>query len=582
MGMRPDTLARNARHESGRRKIMTLRATSERSSPRARRILSLWLPSLPTDRIARERSRASFLRQAHDAACVVVVSERGALRLAAVNQAAAALGLKPGLALADARALIGNGAHGLDVVPAEPAADAACLGQLAAWCGRYTPWAAIDGADGLWLDVTGCAHLVGSERRLIDDLATRLGRLGFVVRAAIADTPGAAWALARFGDGNPVVPPGGVRAALDPLSPVALRLPPAVVETLDRLGLRRIAELHALPRDGLAARFGDQVRRRLDQALGLASEPISPRRPVPPHRVHLAFAEPAGADEDVARIARHLLGELCARLAASELGARRLTLTLYRVEGTLLEATIGASRPTRDAKALARLFAPRLETLDPGFGIEAATLEASVVEPLLPAQLALTPAARAAADLADAAEAPDLAPLVDRLANRLGADAVLRLELCESHAPERAMRRLRLVDHPFDPAHRRLGEPRHSGSASWTDAPARPFRLLSCPEPIEVTAPVPDDPPLLFHWRRMVHRVARADGPERLSPEWWRIYRRARPAAPSSPDAACMTAGTRDYYRIEDAGGRRFWVYRAGLFRPGDPPPRWFLHGVFG
>ncbi len=564
-----------------------MRTTNARFGASARRILSLWLPSLPTDRITGERSRASPLRRVDDLAraVVIVVNERGALRLAAVNRTAVTLGLKPGLALADARALIGNQAGTLDVVPAAPAADAACLDRLAAWCGRYTPWAAIDGADGLWLDLTGCAHLAGGERRLIDDLVARLGRLGFIARAAIADTPGAAWALARFGEGNPVVPRGGVRTALDPLSPAALRLPPAIVETLDRLGLRRIAELHALPRDGLAARFGDQVRRRLDQALGLVSEPISPRRPVPPHRAHLAFAEPAGASEDVARIARHLLDELCARLAANELGTRRLALVLYRVDGTLVEATIGTSRPTRDAKALARLFAPHLETLDPGFGIEAARLDACIVEPLLPAQLAFTPAARAAADLADAAEAPDLAPLVDRLANRLGADAVLRLELCESHAPERAMRRLRLIDHPLGPAQGRSGGPPRAGSASWTDAPARPFRLLAYPEPIEVTAPVPDDPPLLFRWRRTVHRVARADGPERLSPEWWRIYRGARPAAPSSPSgpaAARMNGSPRDYYRIEDAGGRRFWVYRTGIFRPGDPPPRWFLHGVFG
>ncbi|MGQ0664658.1 MAG: Y-family DNA polymerase [Pseudomonadota bacterium] len=510
--------------------------------------MSVWLPHLATDRLARAASipagGGSFSRPR-----VTVIGERGSLRLAALSAGAAALGLRPGLMLADARALV----PGIDVAIAEPAAEAACLDRLAAWCGRYSPWTASEGTDNLWLDVTGAAHLFGGERRLADELAGRLQALGFSARAAIADSPGAAWGLARFapaGAGNLVVPPGETRAALDPLPPAALRLGADILATLDRLGLRRIADLHDLPRAGLAQRFGDRVSRRLDQALGRADEPISPRRPVAPYRARLAFAEPIGTAEDCARVAERLLAELCRRLAAQQVGARRLELVFYRVDGTLASAAIGVSRPARDPALLARLFADHLQAIDPGFGIEAATLDASVVEPLVPAQLAF----------GCAAAAVDWAPLVDRLANRLGRDAALRLVPRDSHVPERAMARIRAVSAPGS-------VPEIGGTAP---AP-RPLRLLYPPEPIEAMAPVPDDPPLLFRWRRVLHRVARADGPERIAPEWWR-----QPAASRGAEE-----NTRDYYRVEDEAGRRFWLYRDGLWRPAASRPRWYLHGVF-
>ncbi|HSE77837.1 MAG TPA: DNA polymerase Y family protein [Alphaproteobacteria bacterium] len=475
------------------------------------------------------------------------------------------MGLAPGLPLADARAFLGPAAGALEIAAADPAADVACLDGLAAWCGRYAPWTVSDGVDGVWLDITGSDHLYGGERRLIDDLTARLSRLGYVARAAIADTAGAAWALARHGaEDITVVPPGleATRTALAPLPVAALRLPSTVVEILERLGLRCIETLHALPREGLAARFGDLARLRLDQALGAIAEPISPRRPVAPWRTRLTFAEAIGTAEDLARIVERLLADLLARLAANHLGARRLALAFYRVDGATAEVTVGASRPTRDARALARLFAPHLETIHPGFGVEAATLDAMMVESLLPAQLGFGPT------WTDADEtAVDLAPLIDRLANRLGPDAVFRLALRESHIPERATRRVRATDRVPDRA-----RDADDAAARWSDA-QRPLRLLPHPEPIEATAPVPDDPPILFRWRGCVHRVRRADGPERLSPEWWRIF---------GVPAALRTRRTnpRDYYRVEDIAGHRFWVYRDGLFR-NDAPPRWFLHGVF-
>ncbi|HJS33400.1 MAG TPA: DNA polymerase Y family protein [Alphaproteobacteria bacterium] len=526
-----------------------------------RRILALFLPYLSTDRLARQRGRDDAGRPR-----VVVASQHGGMRLIAVDRRAEALGLTPGLPLADARAFLGPAASALEIAMADPAADAACLDGLAAWCGRYAPWTASDGADGVWLDVTGSDHLFGGERRLAGDLAARLSRLGFVARAAIADTAGAAWALARHGAADIMVVPSSLettRAALAPLPVAALRLPPAAVETLERLGLRSVETLYALPREGLAARFGDLARLRLDQALGAIAEPISPRRPVAPWRARLAFAEAIGTAEDLARVVERLLADLLARLAANHLGARRLALAFYRVDGEIAEAAIGASRPTRDARALARLFAPHLETVDPGFGIEAATLDAMMVEPLSPTQLGFGPTWTGADD-----DAVDLAPLIDRLANRLGPDAVFRLALRESHIPERATRRVRATDAAPDPT-RNAGE----ASARWSEA-RRPLRLLRHPEPIEATAPVPDDPPILFRWRGCVHRVLRADGPERLSPEWWQLF--GVPAA-----SRTRRMNPRDYYRVEDNAGRRFWVYRDGLFRNDAPPPRWFLHGVF-
>jgi protein ImuB len=534
-----------------------------------RRLLAIWLPYLSTERIAHPRRG--------DLPLVTVATQNNARTIMAVDPAAAAQGLTPGLKLPDARALV----PGIVAMPADPAADAACLSRLAAWCLRYSPSTTPDGppgqsgqGGGLWIDISGAAHLLGGEARLAADVINRLAALGFAARVAIADTPGAAWALARFASAGPddirIASPGRTQAALDPLPPAALRLSPAAVETLERLGLRRIADLHDAPRTGLAARFGDEVTRRLDQALGRAFEPISPQAPPARWRAQLAFAEPLFAPEDVARVAHHLLTALSSQLAAAELGARTLDLRYYRADGTLASASIGTSRPTRDPAALARLFAEQFDTIDPGFGIEAATLDAPCVEPLLPAQpgLSLTSPGRIEAALAAGAELPDLAPLIDRLINRLGDDAVLRLETRERHIPEEAVRfcslsaaKTRTVARPLTPT---LLSPR--------DAAARPLRLLRRPEAIDVTAPVPDDPPLQFRWRHLVHRVTGAEGPERLSPEWWRYWdRKAR--APSRE--------TRDYYRVEDVSGRRYWLYRDGTWRP-NISPRWYLHGFFG
>jgi len=331
---------------------------------------------------------------------------------------------------------------------------------------------------------------------------------------------------------------------LAPLPPAALRLDPATVAGLERVGLRRIGDLLDRPRGPLARRWGAVLLRRLDQALGRAAEPIAPRRPPAAHEARLAFAEPIAETAAIAVALDRLLGDLCAGLAGAGRGARRVALCLFVIDGGTRLVTVGTSRPVAAPAPLARLFADRLDGLDAGAGVEAMALAATATDPLPAWQPGL---------LDDGPPAGAIADLVDRLANRLGPERVLRLGPRASHQPDRAVARLPAVEsHP---------------AAGWPATPPRPVRLFAPPVPIEAMAVVPDGPPLLFRWRGRAHPVARASGPERIADEWWRERRPAR-----------------DYWRVEDAAGARFWLYREGLYRDDgdDGAPRWFLHGLFG
>jgi protein ImuB len=517
-----------------------------------RRIVSLWLPRLATDR------RVRLVPGEAGRPLAAVRAEGGRHLLAAVDVTAGRAGVRPGMTLADARAM----APELAVFDADLAGDGRALDRLAGWCTRFTPWTAADGADGLVLDITGCAHLLGGEPGLLADLCDRLAGAGFESRAAVADTPAAAWGVARFAarPGAPlVVPPAGQRMVLDPLPVAALRLAAPVVDGLAAVGLRRIGDLHAIPRANLTTRFGPGPGRRLDQALGRQDEPVSPRQPTVPHTARLAFAEPVATATDIAAALRHLLDRLSAGLLRTGEGARRLTLEVHRVDGRLDEAPqvlgIGTSRPVRDPGALMRLFAQRLEQVDPGLGIETMVLLATVVEPLAAVQTAFDGRPGNSGGPGDSGGSGDLGDLVDRLGNRLGEGNVIRLAVRRSWWPERCVAAAPPLDPP-DP-----------GALSWPADRPRPVRLLAPPEPVEVVAPVPDDPPMMFRWKGALHRVRHAEGPERLCPEWWR------------PGGAAREP--RDYYRVEDLDGRRFWLFREGLYRPG-VAARWFLHGVFG
>ena len=471
-----------------------------------------------------------------------MATERGVRRLTAVDAGAAALGLHAGQKAADAAAL----APGLVTAEAEPAVDLAALVHLSDWCARFSPAVALDSPDGLYLDITGVAHLWGGEDALVDDLTARLAANGIAIQAAVAGSPGAAWALAHFG-GHGLIAPAA--ALLAPLPIAALRLESAVAGQITRLGLTTVGRLAELPAAAVTRRFGAAVVLRLDQALGRAGEAQVFRRPPNPWFARLAFAEPISAPEDLARVAVDIAARLCARLEAEGQGARRFELCFHCLDGRRQPVAIGLALPGRDAHCIARLLTPLLEGVDPGFGIEVATLEAREVTPLGARQGRLD---------AERAIAPEdgVAPLVDRLTNRLGEDAVWRADPHPSHAPERAVTRRPALSVP--------------APGGWNADRPRPLRLFHRPEPIEVVAPVPDDPPILFRWRGRAHRVRLAEGPERLAEEWWR-----RPFDDADPSRI------RDYYRVEDDQGLRVWLFRAGLYSVGDPA-QWWLHGLFG
>ncbi len=459
-----------------------------------------------------------------------------------VNAAAAARGLAPGMPLAEAQAL-----HpGLEVAEADPQADAQALRALAAWCLRLSPLAAPSPPDGIWIDVTGAAHLAGGEAPLLARLTARLAQAGTTARAALAGTPGCAHALARYGQANAIVPPGGEPAALRPLTVAALRLDPGTVAALRRLGFETIGALLDAPRAPLARRFGAAPLRRLDQALGRAPEPIEPILPPSLCRARLGFPEPIATAEDLARATARLAERLCDKLRARGLGATRLELIFQRTDGSAAIQRIGTAAPTRDAAHLTRLLQPKIEQIDPGFGIEHATLAASVTTRLS--------AAQPPSPLAATQAAPDLAPLIDTLANRLGEDRLFRLRPVESDLPERSLARLPPLAPP--------------AGTSWPAPLPRPVRLFEPPRPIEAIALLPDAPPASFTWRRRTHRVRRADGPERIYGEWW-----------TRPEEAQTV---RDYFQVEDEDGARFWLFRRG---DGEDPATgdlaWFLHGLF-
>jgi protein ImuB len=467
-----------------------------------------------------------------------------------------AQGLTPGLTLADARAR----APGLRVADHDPAGDAAALDRILADFGRFSPMVALDPPHGLALDVTGCAHLFGGEAGLVAAVAARSARWRLTARTALARTPQTARALARFGPGG-IVAPGGDAAAVAALPAAALELDPRDLQALRRAGLTTVGAVDRRPRAALAARFGPGLPVRLDQLAGRIDVRLTPHRPPPPVRVDRVLAEPITGEDQVLAVLADLLGDAARALEARGEGARRVALTLYRVDGATRTVRLATARPGRDPTALLRLFRERLAALatplEAGFGFEQLSLAAEATAPLAPTQ------AEAGLGLeAPAADPAALAALVDRLSARLGPGAVLRLEPVSAHLPERAVR-LRPALAPAGPAADPAAED-EEGDDAPENPPGRPLQLFDPPQPVEATALAPDGPPAAFRWRRVTHRIVRAEGPERIAPEWWRTPR----------------ARARDYYRVEDEEGRRFWLFRAGAYG-GTPPPRWYVHGLF-
>jgi protein ImuB len=482
-----------------------------------------------------------------DLPLVIVEKIKGAMRLVALSRQAKRAGLVVGLTLADARARIPD----LWVEEADPRADAALLDAIAEDCGRVTPVVMADAADGLMLDITGSEHLFGGETKLRLGLSHRLRRAGLHARTVIASAPDTARALARFGR-TAIVPPGGESAAVRSLPIAALGLPEKDRTAISRAGLKTIGALIDRPSQLFSARFGEAMTLRLRRLQGAAPAPLTPRRAIPLLWAERRFADPIGRSEDIETTLADLVRETCARLSERREGGRAFEASFFRADGAVRYIVVETGRPLRDPAAVLRLFREKLEALadplDPGFGFDLIRLSLPATEALGTVQSGLD--GRAVEDDA-------VADLADRLATRFGADRVLRFLMEDTHNPDRAAR---TVPASFNPM----------TSAVWPapeegEPPLRPTQIFNPPHLIEIRlVEVPDGPPRRFSWRRKDYDVLHAEGPERIAPEWWR-----------APNAA-----TRDYYRIEDAEGRRFWLFRAGFYG-GNEKPAWYLHGVF-
>jgi len=513
------------------------------SPPIKRRILALWFARLPTDRLQRQW-RAS----PDDPPLALSIKSNNARIIYAVDLKAARLKLSPGMPLASARAMVRE----LTVVEADEPADADLLDGIADWCDRFTPFVAIDGVDGLLLDVTGTTHLFGGEAAMLETVRAAIARQGFTVRAALAGTAVAARALARYADAT-VAAPGMEAEAVAFLPVAALDLDSKDTHALRRAGLKTIAQVAGRTRAELNARFGKEMVFKLERALGQSEKPISPRRVLPDYMAEHRFAEPVTAQAVVADSILSLAGTLCRLLEERGQGARILEAGFFRSDGGVRRILLETARPLRDPKIVARLFRERLDALadpiDPGFGFDLIRLGALHAERLGPESIGLE--ARPDDD-------KEIDFLIDRLAARFGSHRIVVFQPQDTHIPEAAGA---AVPAQHAPETKLCWDARVSG-----EAPRRPLRMFAKPEPIEVMAQIPDGPPLRFRWRRVLHAVSRAEGPERIAMEWWRNQ---------SPQP------TRDYFRIEDEAGKRFWLYRDGLYGREPFAPRWYVHGLF-
>lgn len=509
-----------------------------------RRRLALWFPFLPTDRARRTSSD----EQAEAAPFALAEKAGGALRLFAIDAASAALGLAPGLTLADARARVPH----LAVAPADPAADVALLARIGAYCDRFTPWVALDPPDGLILDISGCAHLFGGEAALRAHVCAALQAHGVQVRAAIADNGDLACALARFSD-VAITEPAQEELLARALPIAALRASPAIKTALSRAGLKTVGAVADRGAQALTARFGAAFADHVRALLGEGETPRTPLRAPPVFRIDRAFAEPLAHMDAIMAALEDLIGALAGLLERQGQGGRDFEASFFRADGAVRRITAQTAQPVRDPSAILRLFRERLDVLadpiDPGFGFDSMRLAALQTEPLRAAQVDLDGHETGRADVGE---------LVDRLTARFGRTRVLRCAPRSAHDPVRAVRFMPAL--AFDAPDARSVWPTPQAG----EPPLRPLQLFEPPQPIEALAEAPDGPPLRFRWRRLAYDVVRSEGPERLEPEWWR-----------APDA-----GVRDYYRIEDAEGRRFWVFREGHYGA-SPAPRWFVHGLF-
>ena len=521
------------------------------------RYITIWFPLLTTDWFALRRPELRGIP------FVLAAKDHGRMVITASNEHAYAQGIPAGMPVADARALLPT----LQVVDDKPGLAATLLQALAEWCIRFTPIAAADPPQGLILDVQGCTHLRGGDGPYLREIITRLRTAGYTTRAAMADTIGAAWAITRYGG------PGGASrgsggdqeastgeganmaagamtitggadqtAALFKLPPEALRLEPEIVDRLHKLGLRSIGSFAGMPRTQLRRRFGPGLLQRLDQAFSLETETIEPVQVPTQYQERLPCLEPIVTATGIEIALQRLLETLCNRLQKEEKGLRSAVLSCYRVDGKQQQLSIGTNRATHNPIHLFKLFEPKISTIEPDLGIELFVLEAPKVEDAPPMQETIWSGSTGL-------DNSSIAELLDKITGRFGPNTIHRWLPDERHWPERAIKpATSLQEKPTTP---------------WlTDRP-RPIHLLARPEPIMVTAPIPDYPPMLFRYKGQLHTITKADGPERIEREWW---------LDDGPH--------RDYYTVEDEAGQRYWLFRSGHYTE-EQTPHWFIHGFF-
>jgi protein ImuB len=493
------------------------------------RYASIWFPYLLAEYVARKQP------ELREQPFVLASRQKGRMVIDAVNAQSMEKGIRPNMVLADCKAIFPE----LQMIETEPDRSEKLLQSMAEWCIRYTPFAAVDLPDGLILDTTGCTHLWGGESTYLENIQSKLGSYGYTVRVAIADTIGSAWAMARFGN-TVIIKPNQQQEALRPLSPSALRLDTVVLARLRKLGLQQIGNFIGMPHTALRRRFGPSLPLRIDQALGKEMEFITPVKPIEPYQERLNSMEPIATCIGITIALKQLLDTLCIRLETEGLGLRQAIFNAYRVDGNTQQIEIGTVYPSRNANHLFRLFEHKIATLEPALGFELFILEAPKVEPLTEEQIAMWNAS--------VQNDKKVAELLDSVTAKTGAGTIFRYLPAEHYWPERS------VEQAIP-----LWE---KSNTTWrTDLP-RPIHLLPIPEIIEVTAVLPDYPPMWFRYKGKLYNIAKSDGPERIEQEWW------------------LADGLyRDYYGVEDENGARYWLFRSGPYDAGQP--KWFIHGFF-
>lgn len=495
------------------------------------RFVSIWFPYLLTDWFA---IRYPVLR---GIPFVLATPDHGRMMITAISRLAHEQNIETGITVADARVTLPS-LHVFD----DKAGFASKLMQgLAEWCIRYTPVVSIDDTEGLILNVTGCAHLWGGEEQYITDIYTRLKKSGYDTRIGMADTVGAAWAISRFGT-TAIAAPGTQATALLAMPSQALRIEPEVTERLEKLGLKQVRDFINIPRAVLRRRFGNKLIERLDQALGNEEEIIEPVQPVEPYQERLPCLEPIVTATGIEIAVQRLLDTLCLRLKQEQKGLRQAVLTCYRVDGKIEKVEIGTNRASHRSNHLFKLFEIKLPGIEPALGIELFIMEAQKVEDVAPMQEKLWETSCGLDNI-------NLAELLDRLAGRIGTENIHRYVPAEHFWPERSMKKASSLE--------------EKSTTAWKMDRPRPLQVLPHPEPVLVTAPVPDYPPMSFRYKGKLHKIIKADGPERIEQEWW-----------------LQQGQHRDYYYVEDEEGCRYWLFRSGHYSA-EKNYQWFIHGFF-